>query len=338
MKSRFSELKRKVSGIFFRKKRTPLSKILYISRPGKLERFRKLPMIRLFRNMYYAIHKKIARLSSPRIIYTSASIGLLVFVIGMLFFSNFFIVSNVVVLRNSPFIPTDTIEKSLESSIGKNIFFVSTSGLENELKKSFPFIKTVTVSKMYPRVLQVTADSYQILATISEIDGNESFLLAENGSIIKGGETTSASISTGSLLKMSVPSYKYEESKSQVLDPKVKLISGKQFIPKDHMDDLHKILKLFDKNFPFQIVSLMYLPLEEEIHITTDKGFVILIWLQEPVETQLYKLKWKAGEPTMSIINGNIAYVDLRIKDRIDICEKGEECANYTKSILQTKK
>lgn len=337
MKSRFSDLKRKVRSVFFRKKRTPLSKILYISRPGKLERFRKLPMIRLFRNMYFSVHKKIARLSSPRIIYTSASIGLLVFIIGILFFSNFFVVSNIIVVKNSPFIPTETIEKSVDSIIGKNIFFVSTSSIENDLKKSFPFIKSVIVSKLYPRALQIQADSYEILATISENDSKESFLLAENGSIVKSSETSST-ISTGSLLKMSVPNYKYEESKAQVLDPKVKLVSGISFIPKNHMDALHQILKLFDKNFPFQIVSLMYLPLEEEIHITTDKGFVILIWLQEPIETQLYKLKWKAEEPTMSINSGNIAYIDLRIKDRIDVCEKGTECANYTKSILQTNK
>ena len=74
---------------------------------------------------------------------------------------------------------------------------------------------------------------------------------------------------------------------------------------------------------------MTYLPFEQELYLSVGKKTTLLVWLDADVETQLFKLK--TAEPKLNLGNGSLAYVDLRVKDKVFTCKTGAACAAKVK-------
>jgi len=256
-------------------------------------------------------------------------------VIGVSFFSNMFVVSEINVVRNDFFVPTEQIEKAMGEVISKNIFFVDTGAWERKLRGQFPIAKTIRVNRMLPRAIQVKLESYEIVATITQEHSEKLFLLAENGVVVQDSDVVhNGNPRSDALLHVEVPLYDYDHAKAQVLQPKVLLQDGRPFMSREQVEVIAQTIDLYNKNMPMKISYVEFLPLVEEIHIHTEQGAEILFWLREEMETQLYKLNWKLHETTIDITADNVAYIDLRIPDRVDVCLNTDPCAKYVGKAL----
>lgn len=318
---------------FFRRRpkrrKKELSKLLHVGHTPRIRAKRQSSARTSMKVASLHAHKRISRFITPRFLLICMSITLAGICVGVIFFSSFFVVSDIVVIRDKVFVEPQKIEQSMRPVIGKNIFLVSDSQIQEELAKMFPTIQRVEVNKLYPRTIQVHVFSWPMIAQINYKDGSGTgFLLSENGYIVPNvlvrEEQTNDSDKPRDLIKMLVPRYGTDDPEQAVLLQLAKLEPGKHFIDQQLLNKIRFSLDVYEKNFQAPVNHIVYLPFEREIHLYIGKT-AILLWLDADVETQLYKLK--TAEPKLNLTNDSLAYVDLRVKDKVFTCDMNAACA-----------
>lgn len=280
--------------------------------------------------------KSISRFITPRFLLMCMSITLAGICVGVIFFSSFFVVSDIVVIRDKVFVEPQKIEQAMRPVIGKNIFLVGEGQIREELEHMFPTIQKVEVQKLYPRSIQVRVFSWPMIAQINYKDGSGTgFLLSENGYVVpnvlvrEGPQDQEDKQDERDLVQILVPRYSTDDAEHVPLLQLAKLEPGKKYIDQQLLNKVRLALNIYEKNFQVPLTHVVYMPFEKEIHLYVGKKTAILVWLDSDVETQLYKLK--TGEPKLALDNGSLAYVDLRVKDKIFTCAVGAACASKVK-------
>lgn len=225
-------------------------------------------------------------------------LGLIVagFLTYILFFSNIFSISDVVIsnetLENKAF--AQEIEKTISSAIGKNILLVDTKELSSKVIKKFPELKTVEVSKSYPDILKIKFEPYALVANII----NESKTLKKSYIINAIGQVIKEDYENKDLPYIRVKSDEPINTKEIVIDEKTLTL-------------LLETKTYFEDKFGMKIKEILYKPIAREIHLLTEKGFYIWLDMQKPIDQQLQKLKKTLVK--LDIYKENLDYIDLRI-------------------------
>ncbi len=305
-----------------------LTKLLYVSRNTRShvrpKRKRKNARIR---HISTSFNNSISKFITPQLLLICVTVIFAGIAVGILFFSKFFHISDVLVVRDSVYIDPQKVEEAMKPILGENILFLSTDSYEKDLKVLFPALERVDISKILPRSVQLRLVSYPFIATIKNEGSEQVYLLSQNGAVIPNeAHSAESEEKKADLYNIEIPSYKTlpEESRTTIAEF-IDLRPNTIFFSQEDVQLLEKTAGLYQRNFQPVLQKIYWLPLEHEMHLELAGGTKIYLWLDKGVETQLYKLK--TAEPTLDLASGAISYVDLRIKDRIDICAKAKQCA-----------
>ncbi len=303
--------------------------VLHIERPDRKKRFHKPTSSHKARRITSSLEKRLAKFVTPKVLMLSIAVALGGILFGLTFFSRLFLVQDINVARDVYYVSTERIQEVLSDSLGEHMFFLNTKELELRLLREYPFMKSVHVKKLFPHSLSVEMSSFEIVGLIGREEQESPFLLSENGVVLEDTRLLKEGEDTAGILHIEVPTYSYDEPLTPVVEPYVELIHGKRFVQEEHMEAILEMFELLENNFSFSIAKAEYLPLEEEVHIHLQDGPQLLFWLAEPIKTQVYKLKRIEEEQSVDLGSQNHVYVDLRIPDRVDVCDAGQGCAGF---------
>lgn len=319
--------------MFSKKKKSgkgQFTKLLYVSRNVRSisrSRPKRKQRAARIRHISTSFNKSISRFITPQLLLLCITVVAAGVCIGILFFSKFFHVSDVLVVRDSVYIDPQKVEEAMKPILGENLLFLSTDRYEEDLKVLFPALERIEISKILPRSVQLRLVSFPFIATIKNEGAKDVYLLSKNGAVIPN-EAHSGEVEEvkNDLLTIEIPSYKsLSEASRNMIAELIELKPNTIFFTKEDISMLEHTAELYKRNFQSPLKKIYWLPLEHELHLELNGGTKVYLWLDKSIETQLYKLK--TSEPTLDLASGAVAYVDLRIKDRVDICLKGKQCA-----------
>lgn len=281
---------------------------------------------RLTRQLSGGFNKKISKVVPTNILFFSLTIILAGIALGISFFSPFFEVSDIIVTRDTVFVDIEEVQQTLSQVIGKNILFLPTEQLETDILNLFPSVETVHISKVYPKTIKAELKTHNVFALLKKRGSDEQYVLFDNGVLRASSVLGEDTKQVDGVLQIVVPTYEELGDGSQgVLDQVFPLGDKKQYLSQDMVDKISNLLDTFHKNFSEKDATIELFPLENEVHIMLQSGTRIMFWLDRDVDTQLFKLKTIAQG--VDLYSGELAYVDLRIIDRVDICKKGASCS-----------
>lgn len=219
-------------------------------------------------------------------------------------FSNYFLVQDIRVVRQDS---NSSIEISywvLDDLNGKNIFLLDVSRIKDRLFDSQENLWKISVAKQFPKTIKVTLTSYtEVYNTIIK---EKPYLLLSNGSLVPW-------------------------SKEELLDIDLKFSSFpnfyeyKKIVPSGELKSIFNIEELLRKNFiTAGIKGVNYYVTEKEAHFIMETWATLIFDLTEPTISQIEKLAVFHQE-NIEITNPTIIYIDLRITEKLYFCSTENE-------------
>ncbi|MFA6528750.1 MAG: cell division protein FtsQ/DivIB [Candidatus Gracilibacteria bacterium] len=188
-----------------------------------------------------------------------------------------------------------------------NILIFNDFEEETYLKQVYPEYKSIEIKKSLPHTLVLKLEPYMVSANlIAEKDSiSKKFLINENGTIVAENEEDP-----------SLP-YIYIETTEVI-------IKGQTAIKPENLAFIIEATEDFQNKFGMQILDITYYKMEREVHLRTEKYFVVWLDIQLTVDEQLNKLK--QALPELNIYETPLEYIDLRISgqngDKVIYMEK----------------
>ncbi len=73
-----------------------------------------------------------------------------------------------------------------------------------------------------------------------------------------------------------------------------------------------------------EIVAVTYMPVAREVHLVTEPGVTLWLTLEKEYKEQIDKFNtiYRVAE----LDQEDLAYIDLRIKEKVIYCPKGSRC------------
>ena len=284
-------------------------------------------------------------------VYFTISLAILIILFVFLFFSSYFSVTNIEVVRKDFNINTAAIGNELNQYLGENIIFFQKSNIMNAIREKFPEFATVEVNKIFPHTIKVQLESYPIVANLRAYyilpKAETSVANTEDKSMVKleealqaamtleGGrpETTAKEelnpIEQKCLLSRIGQAIFDQEENLELLTISVgnldQPIEDREIvIPKEEMDYIFDSMRYFNNTFEMQITSAKYLPIAREIHFKTDSNIWIWLSLEKDYKNQIDKLK--TIYETAELNKEEIKYIDLRISEKVIYCPLRSNC------------
>lgn len=217
---------------------------------------------------------------------------------------------------------------------GKNLLFVDTTPIAEQIKKDHPELQQVTVKKSFPSKILVHFSEYPIVANIERIVNGKNIgkvLINSVGMPVYGNAenpnlpfikivsrttakpepavTTSipdtATFSGEMLPSSSGPKIAADAPTPAPIDMTIPILSA------ENLNYILKATAYFEEKFGMQIQETQFLIQARELHVLTEKNFAI--WLDTQISYERQFLKLKKAMATLDIYKEAIAYIDLRI-------------------------
>lgn len=296
----------------------------------------------------------------PYLLFFGAVFVVIFFIFAL---SSYFLIKDVEVVRKSFNVDSASIENELKDYIGQNIFFISRRSVYQTIHEQFPEFETIQVRKIFPDKLSVDLESYPMVANLKiyysipekdiletndfdELnkaiedlsDEDPDLALSTNpldepaveGVFNLDGEANAPEISEQKALLNQVGQAIFDQDENLELITIV--IRGllapvedrQQVISYDHMTYLNDMMQYFSSQMSLVVDSLEYLPIPREARIRTENNLVLWVSVDRPYEDQIDKLR-TIYEPA-ELNKEDIAYIDLRIKEKVIYCPRGASC------------
>ncbi len=222
--------------------------------------------------------------------------------------------ANILIIRSID-VSTEKVEcvdgeqvKAASKLLGKNFFFINSKKIEDDLKKNYICIKSVTISKFFPNKIKLDIfgrEPAAILVVLRNEEASESSELEEFSKL----ESTMSAEADESFL-IDNEGILYSKNIEQVFAPKV-YVSGLNLtlgekIEKNLIRNLLKILeklKIFGLNLT---ESKIY---SENILLINSVPKIILV-LEDKIDTQIASLQLIMNEAKIN--EENLEFIDLR--------------------------
>lgn len=236
-----------------------------------------------------------------------------------LFFSPYFIIKNIDVIKNDTYSNINIAYKSINNLYYRNIFSINKDKIEKDIKELQNNIEYIKINKLFPDALQIDIKSFKWIFNTNI--NNKDYTLLENWSLI--------------------PSTNNEELEKIIINT---INSNSNIVYKNIISesDMGKILYSinFIKNNIYieKLKEINFFPNENELHINIiDKDKIILL-LDNTIKNQLNKFILLKNKELIKL--EDIIYIDLRVEDKSFICRKEfeVECNNNLKNIYNYKK
>ncbi len=235
----------------------------------------------------------------------------------ILFFSHFFSIKSIDVIREDELINIDLSYRSIEKYRYRPILFADKNEMKQSLLSHQPNIKEVYIRKILPDNIKI------ILQSFTWVFGFE----YEN----KFYEITSNGVMIPSKTKESTQMIKIIGLNN------VWIVDYKKVFKEESILKIKNIIDLVHQNSSFVSVwEIIYYVKEAEVHIINQNGTRILFDLNKEEKVQIEKLNI-FNKNYASKVNIWIVYIDLRINEKIIYCAKDSEfqCKQNIKSIYE---
>jgi len=276
--------------------------------------------------------------------------AILVVLVIILLFSSYLSITDIEVVREDFNIDTLAITSDLDQYIGDNILFFRKSKIADTIQENFPEFASVKVNKIFPHTLKIHLESHEIVANLrasyilpkaeTPIEDNKTikevqealetaFSFEEEGEVTEREELTP--IEQKCLLnRIGQAIFDQEEDLELMTITMGELtqpIEDREIvIPKEGVDYMLDAIRYFNNLFKMQVRGIQYLPIAREIHIKTDSNIMIWLTMEKDYRKQIDKLNtiYEVAE----LDKEDIAYIDLRVKEKVIYCPTKSRCNN----------
>ena len=225
---------------------------------------------------------------------------LLMWFFSFAFKSSYFSLKNPSVLRQDPYVNNDIAYNVVSEFMWENIISLNKNVFAEKIKESQPNIKDVHIKKKYPDWVEIKLYSFDPVykTTYDNID----YYILENWVFVP--IESLEDIKTLNIYNIDLSSYDFLPYTEVISEDNLKKINY-----------LYSWLTLLDP--AFLDAELNYFVKNKELHLELWKTFYIfdLVW---DLDNKLLAFEVFYNNTK----SGNEAYVDLRIKDRYDICPR----------------
>lgn len=331
--------------MFFKKKKP--KRLYYPTKSRWYRRPRKHKTVRSSRKIFsHNIRIHFTRLAKDAFWYLVIG-GIFIVLIVFLLFSSKFSIEKIDVVRDDLNVNSSAITELLSDFKGKSIFAFSKNKARNLIQERYPEFADVKVKKLLPNTIKIELERYAVVANIrtyyvlpkvenpplSEEDEElleintaleTAFDLESDTETIDREEITP--IEQKALLnRIGQAIFDQEENlelMTVTIDGLSQPIQDREIvIPKESMDYILDSIKYFLNIMQSEIVSVRFLPIAREIHLTTENDTVLWLTTEKSYKEQINKFQAAA------LNEENIAYVDLRIQGEVIYCPRTASCA-----------
>lgn len=226
------------------------------------------------------------------------AVGAFIGIIYAVFFSSFFTINKITIEKNGDALKTTALTPTIDKLRGKNILFVNTDELTQELEQLFKNqILLVRITKSYPHRIMVKVEEYPPVLNLRVIthEKTQRFVLNSIG----------------------FPVFENTEQKELPLVSvhMAKPVTNKTILlPREKLTLMISAFSKFTDLFGIKIKEGEWKKVERELHLLTEKNFTVWLDLSADIEVQLLKLK--RALPKLDITHEPLDYIDLRIAGR----------------------
>lgn len=333
--------------MIFGKKRP--KRLYYPTKSRWYRRPRSRPTVRPSRKIFsHNIRTHLTRFLKDFLLYVvigTVFLGLLVF----LLFSSRFAINKIEIARDDLHVDSMAVTNMLAGYRGKSIFTFSKNDAAQMIQETYPEFSRVTVKKLLPNTIKVELDTHEIVANIKayyvlpkpepniseeEIPMMEIAEALKTAFELKTGPTTIdreeiTPIEQRALLNRVGQAIFDREEDLQLMTVTIDGLSQpiedrEIVIPVKRMDYILNAIKYFTNLMQMEVTSVRYLPIAREVHFKTESNLTLWLSTDKDYREQLDKLHtiYKAAE----LEKEDLAYIDLRVKEKIIYCPRGTSC------------
>ncbi len=222
-------------------------------------------------------------------------LAVLIGIIYLVGFSNFFDVKTWDIVEDGTKVTTeDDLNALLKKEKNQNLIFVDQQQIVNDVRAIHPEFKKIIVNKIFPQKIRLQIEKYPIVANIvNVVEGIQKKFLVDSQGFL-----TDENIDNPDL-------------------PYIKIFTNEVFsvhtdaIDQDKLNYILNAVTSFQEKFSMKILNAEYHVREREVHLQTEKNFMVWIDMEKDLNAQLDKLK--KALPKLDIYNTPLEYIDLRI-------------------------
>jgi len=334
--------------MIFGKKRP--KRLYYPTKSRWYRRPRRQPSVRSSRKLFtHNIRTHFTRLLKDFLLYViiaTVFLGLLIFLV----FSSRFAISKIEIARDDLHIDSSAVTTLLADYKGKSIFTFSKSRAAQLIHEKYPEFARVEIKKLLPNTIKVELETHEIVANIRayyvlpkvetvpadmDVEAIEVAEALRTAFDLQAGMETVdreeiTPIEQKALLNRIGQAIFDREEDLQLMTITVDGLSQpiedrEIVVPEASMDYIVGAIKYFSNLMQMQVASVRYLPVAREVHLQTDNNLVLWLSTEKDYREQLDKLNtiYKVAE----LDKEDLAYIDLRIKEKIIYCPRSTSCA-----------
>lgn len=303
LKKIFHTYKKKISWLQFKKKLKKEKSKLYINDTNtnyssKRNRFKFFKNKLEFENTFTEI-------TNIHTYYYMFWTFLFLGVLYVLFFSHYFSIKNIDIIRQDDRVNIDLSYKSIDYVRYKPILNQDKNIIKEKLLAHQPNIKEIYIRKILPDNLKIQISSYPGILSFEKDERN--YIITENGVSVPGKHSDE-------YIKINLK-----------LKDNLWVIDYKKIFQEEYVNKIADIVKLIVQNNSFiEIKEVNYYKKESEVHIIDNNGTVIIFDLNKEIPIQIQKLNIFLKE-YRNKIKLWIIYIDLRINEKIFYCSTENE-------------
>lgn len=227
--------------------------------------------------------------------------GIIAAAIFAVFFSNIFKISEIIYISKNeiPYINID-FSSIFSEAIGRNFLFLSKHKFKAQVLNAYQEeIKSIEITIKIPSKLVVKYEAFAPTANLIVRKDNleRKFILNEKGIML-------AEDAEDESLPYIADSFK-EFPKKQAEIPVIK---------SNILAKIAQAHKIFTEKIGMKVNKIIYLKTSREIHLKTEKNFIVMLDLTQDIDPQLFKLKRALTK--LDIYNTPLEYIDLRISGK----------------------
>ncbi len=316
IKKFFNTYIKKVSSLQFKKKLREEKSKLYITNSSSKNFQTKRNKFQFFKSKL-EFENTFEEIKKINLYYYIIWTFLILSSIYVLFFSHYFSIKTIDIIREDDIINIDLSYKSIENIRYKPILLEDKELIKTNLFVHQPNIKDIYVRKILPDTIKILISSYKSVFIFEKEWKN--YLITENWVVVP------------TKIKTDIPkiNIKYKNNLS--------IIDYKQIFKEDYIRKIKTIIDLMNqKNSFITINELNYYKKESELHLISKDGIVIIFDLNKESEIQIEKLNifYKKYVNKLKLW---IIYIDLRVNEKIFYCwmENEFQCRVNLKNIYE---
>ncbi len=222
-------------------------------------------------------------------------------IIGILFFSPLLQVQKIEVIGESETLNEQkVVQTGLEAYLQKNMLLVPGHGLEQQLLKDFPYLKTIEIDKVPFHSLKAKVTAYPHAANIEVLqEGKDSqYFVVNSGGMVAIESNTEEGL----------PWIQLDATGLEIPE---KIGVHETLISEELLSSFLETKNEFEAKFNIEVTEMSYLKRARELHLKTERDFWVWLDIQKPMDMQLLKLKRSMSD--LNIYEAPLIYIDLRI-------------------------